>query len=65
MAKYPIFMRPTFEDCLKQGIMPIHGIRSIASWYVFAQHVAAGRIPFDFADALRAGLKEMETKWPV
>lgn len=50
MAKFPIFIRPTLEGCFKQGIMPKFSIRSIASWYVFARHVAAGKIPFDYVE---------------
>jgi mannitol-1-phosphate/altronate dehydrogenase len=50
MAKFPIFIRPTLEGCLAQGIMPIHAIRSIASWYVFATHVEAGKIPFKYIE---------------
>ncbi len=49
-AKFSIFIRPTLEQCLAQGIMPHHGITSIASWYVFAKHVQAGRIPFDYIE---------------
>ena len=47
-AKFPIFIRPTLEGCLSQGIMPQFGITSIASWHCFCQHVAAGRVPFDY-----------------
>jgi D-arabinitol 4-dehydrogenase len=99
VAKFPIFIRPTLEGCLRQGILPRHGIQSIASWYVFAKHVGAGKIAFDyaepswpmlesilhpaafihsqqlwgdlplhypeFADALRAAIKEMEQSWPI
>ena len=58
MAKFPIFIRPTLAGCFAQGIIPHYGIRSIASWYVFAQHAAAGRIPFAYVepswDALKA-----------
>ncbi|MEP5153747.1 mannitol dehydrogenase family protein [Planktotalea sp.] len=50
MAKFPIFVRPTLNGCFKQGIMPIHAIRSIASWHVFAQHVVAGKIPFKYIE---------------
>ena len=50
MAKFPIFVRPTLEGCLKQGIVPVHAIRSIASWYVFALHVQAGKIPFKYVE---------------
>lgn len=49
-AKFSIFIRPTLEQCLAQGIMPQHGITSIASWYVFAQHVHAGKVPFDYIE---------------
>jgi mannitol-1-phosphate/altronate dehydrogenase len=60
MAKFPIFIRPTLAGCLVQGITPTFAIRSIASWYVFARHVAAGKIPFDYIepswDALAAML---------
>ncbi len=50
MAKFPIFIRPTLEGCLKQGIMPIYAIRSIASWYVFALHVDKGNIGFEYVE---------------
>ncbi|SFR55185.1 D-arabinitol 4-dehydrogenase [Yoonia tamlensis] len=50
MAKFPIFVRPTLEGCLKQGIMPVHAIRSIASWHQFARLVAAGKIPFKYVE---------------
>lgn len=60
MAKFPIFVRPTLEGCLKQGITPSFAIRSIASWHQFAQHVVAGKIPFNYVepgwDDLRAML---------
>lgn len=59
MAKFPIFIRPTLEGCLKQGITPIHAIRSIASWYVFSKHVVAGKIPFDYVEPRWDELNEM------
>lgn len=59
MAKFPIFIRPTLEGCLAQGITPVHSIRSIASWHVFAGHVAAGKIPFDYIEPSWAELKAM------
>jgi len=59
MVKFPIFIRPTLESCLKQGIMPIHSIRSIASWYVFAQHVDAGKIEFKYIEPNWDDLKAM------
>lgn len=50
MAKFPIFIRPTLAGCLSQGIVPVFGIRSIASWHLFARHVAAGKIPFKYVE---------------
>jgi mannitol-1-phosphate/altronate dehydrogenase len=50
MAKMQIFVRPTLEGCLSQGIIPKYTIRSIASWYVFSTHVAAGKIPFKYVE---------------
>ncbi len=50
MAKFPIFIRPTLEGCFATGIVPKHAIRSIASWYVFARHVQAGKIPFEYVE---------------
>lgn len=59
MAKFPIFIRPTLEGCLEQGILPVFGIRSIASWYVFARHVDAGKIPFDYLEPSWTDLKAL------
>ena len=60
MAKFPIFIRPTIEGCFAAGIKPVYAVASIASWYVFARHVAAGNIAFDYVepswDALSAML---------
>ncbi|WP_299621644.1 mannitol dehydrogenase family protein [uncultured Tateyamaria sp.] len=59
MAKFPIFIQPTLRGCFEQGIMPIHTIRSIASWHVFASHVAAGKIPFDYVEPQWSALSAM------
>lgn len=50
VAKFPIFIRPTLEGCLAQGITPQAGYVSIASWYVFAKHVAAGRMDISYLE---------------
>lgn len=50
MAKFPIFIRPTLAGCLAQGLVPLYGIQSIASWHQFACHVAAGKIPFEYVE---------------
>jgi D-arabinitol 4-dehydrogenase len=39
--------------------MPLNSIRSIASWYVCAQHVAAGNIPFKYVEPSWDDLKKM------
>jgi len=39
-AKFPIFIRPTIEGCLAQGITPRHCYESIASWYIYARRSA-------------------------
>ena len=59
MAKFPIFIRPTLQGCLAQGHMPIHAIRSIASWHQFARHVDAGKIGFDYIDPSWGELQAM------
>lgn len=59
MAKFPIFIRPTLEGCLNLGIMPVYGIRSIASWFVFSLHVEAGKIPFEYLEPSWAELKTL------
>jgi D-arabinitol 4-dehydrogenase len=59
MAKFPIFIRPTLASCLAQGVVPIHGIRSAASWYIFARRVEVGRIPFEYVEPSWAELSQM------
>lgn len=54
-AKFPIFVRPTLEGCLKQGKMPVMGLRSAASWYIFAKHIAAGKL----------GISYLEPSWDL
>jgi D-arabinitol 4-dehydrogenase len=49
-AKFQIFIRPTLEGCLAQGIMPHYGITSIASWYVFSKHAQAGKVNFQYLE---------------
>ena len=59
MAKFPIFIRPTLESCFQQGVTPAHAIRAIASWYVFARHVQAGKILFDYVEPSWQSLVDM------
>jgi len=44
-SKMPIYIRPTLEACLNQGIIPRHGFDCVASWYVYARRFAAGTMP--------------------
>jgi len=59
MAKIPIFIRPTLAGCLEQGKMPIHGIQSMASWFVFSKQSAAGGIPFSYVEPSWAKLEQL------
>jgi len=59
MAKFPIFIRPTLTGCFEQGFTPVFAIRSIASWFVFACHVAAGKIPFEYVEPSWNELKSL------
>ena len=59
MAKFPIFVRPTLEGCFQQGVIPVHAIRAIASWYVFARHVQAGQISFEYIEPSWQSLVDM------
>lgn len=47
-AKFPIFIRPTIEGCLAQGINPRRCFESVASWYVYARRSAESKtsIPY-------------------
>ena len=55
-AKFPIFIRPTLEGCFQQGQIPIHAIRSIASWVVFSRRVFSDRLEFDYFEPNRERL---------
>ena len=41
-SKMPIYVSPTIDSCLSQGIDPVAGYRVIASWYVFARRSSSG-----------------------
>ncbi|MFK7943092.1 MAG: mannitol dehydrogenase family protein [Paracoccaceae bacterium] len=55
-SKMPLYVRPTVESCLTQGIDPVHGYRSIASWYIFARRAAAGTAPIPYHEPCWADL---------
>lgn len=59
MAKFPIFILPTIEGCLRQGIIPYFAIRSIASWHQFALHCAAGKVAFNYIEPSWSILKNI------
>ena len=47
-SKMPVFIRPTLESCLKQGITPVNGYDCVASWYVYARRTASGNMPIPY-----------------
>ena len=49
-SKMPIYIRPTLGACLQQRITPRFGYDCVASWYVYARHVAKGRMPIAYHD---------------
>lgn len=49
-SKFPIFILPTVRGCFDAGKLPIHGIRSIASWYVYANQAYNGRMKFNYVE---------------
>lgn len=49
-AKFPIFIRPTLENCFSRGKIPVHAIRSVASWVVFSRRVFSDRLDFNYVE---------------
>ena len=47
-SKMSIYVVPTMEACMSQGIEPVAGYRCIASWYVFARRAAEGNAPLPY-----------------
>jgi D-arabinitol 4-dehydrogenase len=60
-SKFSIFIRPTLEGCLVQGRIPHYGLTSVASWYVFARHIATGALALDYAEPNWASLSPLLT----
>lgn len=50
VSKFPIFVLPTIRDTFARGMVPIHAIRSVASWYVFARRIELGQLRFQYDD---------------
>lgn len=49
--KLPLFILPTIRGCFEAGLLPIFGIRSIASWYIFARSIHKGVLTFNYKEA--------------
>ncbi|KMW57351.1 Mannitol dehydrogenase family protein [Candidatus Rhodobacter oscarellae] len=49
-TKMQVFIRPTLEGCLAQGISPTRGYDCVASWYVYARRIAAGAMPIPYTE---------------
>ena len=58
-AKFSIFVRPTLQDCFASGRNPYRGIRSIASWYVFARRVLNGGLTCNYVEARMPALEPL------
>lgn len=58
-SKFPIFVLPTIRGCLKIGIAPTYAIRSIASWYVFANKIYNGSFAFKYVEPYSEELKAL------
>ncbi len=56
-SKMPIYIRPTLEGCLEQGITPYRGYDCVASWVVFARRWAAGKMPIRYREPFWSELK--------
>ena len=50
VSKFPIFVLPTMKGTVDRGLVPIHSIHGIASWYVFMRRAGAGMIPFRYVE---------------
>ncbi|MEW7010004.1 mannitol dehydrogenase family protein [Lentilitoribacter sp. EG35] len=58
-SKMPIFIRPTLESCLHQGIVPVHTYLCVASWYVYARRFANGQLKVNYHDPFWQDLKPL------
>ncbi|MEM9269837.1 MAG: mannitol dehydrogenase family protein, partial [Pseudomonadota bacterium] len=58
-SKMGIYIRPTLEACLAQGITPKAGYDCAASWVVFARRVYAGQLPMAYFEPFEEVLRPM------
>ena len=49
-SKMQIFIVPTLDGCLRQGISPVHSYECVASWYVYARRVAANAMAIPYQE---------------
>jgi len=72
-SKMTIYVRPTIDSCLKQGITPHKSFASIASWYVYAKRFSSGKVHIiyheplydEFVPGVLSAIKQMEQSWPA
>lgn len=57
--KFPIFILPTIERSFEMGVEPVFSIRSIASWYVFANNIYNGSLKFNYFEPYENELKPL------
>jgi len=58
-SKMTIYVRPTIDSCLKQGITPHKSFASIASWYVYAKRFSSGKVHIIYHEPLWGQLKPL------
>ena len=58
-SKMSIYIRPTVEACLEQGITPHKSFASIASWYVYAKRFSLGEVRIIYHEPLWGQLEPL------
>jgi D-arabinitol 4-dehydrogenase len=58
-SKMAIYIRPTLDACLEQGITPNAGYDCVASWVVYARRVDAGTTDTPYVDPFWGKLRPM------
>ena len=49
-SKMRLYILPTLVACFQNGRVPRHGLKSVASWYVFARRYADGMMRVEYHD---------------
>jgi D-arabinitol 4-dehydrogenase len=49
-SKMQLYIRPTIQSCMEQGITPFYSMDTIASWYVFARRHHSGKMRVNYIE---------------